>query len=746
MGAMAPAPTAGDDRRCILHFDIDCFYAQAEELRRPELAGKPLAVTQKYLIVTCNYAARAAGVTKLMGTAEGLKHCPRLVLVNGEDLTPYRAASKAVAAALRRFGPTERLGLDEFFVDASEAVAARVRGGGGAPPPHGWRGHVQSGSAAVVADSRHRPQDLRAPPGQARAGAVARGAGEAGGGGQQGQQGSGVPWGQQEGGAGDWPAAGLEAGQRSEQQQQEQEQQEPPPPWVARLMSGSAIAEEARAAVRAETGFRCSAGISVNKMLAKLVSGVHKPNDQTILPPGEAWAFLEPLPVRALPGIGHRLAEQLGELGAATVAELRRLPLALLAARLPGEASGAMVHGLARGTDPSPVRPSGPPKSITTEDSFSGCDTWDGVRSVLQVLVPDLLARVHEEWLEHRRRPRTLTVKWRKKGAGWQRSSASAPLPLPGPLAAPPGPGEVAAVVRAAAQLLKQQLPGPFNLSLINVGVTSFKEEGPGAGAYDVAAFQRLLSGGGGGARGGGGAGSRAAGGDGGGGGGSGAEPGAAAPGRGPPAASNLAAPPQAAAAGAGIPAWARELAAATAAAGRPGSNDPGAAAAAAAAWEQRRDYRKSPNGGAAAAPISKSEERRLREQGGGGQAFAAAARRLEAAALPPGERTARRAAEAPAAAAPPAKLPRTGLEGASAQRQCIDQQQQQQQQQQQPEQQPEQHRQQEQEREEQPPSTASPGPGGFDIVTLCGGVFGTVQVLEEDWASDPSDDEGEGG
>jgi hypothetical protein len=44
-----------------------------------------------------------------------------------------------------------------------------------------------------------------------------------------------------------------------------------------------------------------------------------------------------------------------------------------------------MVHGLARGIDPSPVRPYGPPKSITTEDSFSGCDTWDGVRSVLQV-------------------------------------------------------------------------------------------------------------------------------------------------------------------------------------------------------------------------------------------------------------------------------------------------------------------------------------------------------------------------
>lgn len=45
------------------------------------------------------------------------------------------------------------------------------------------------------------------------------------------------------------------------------------------------------------------------------------------------------------------------------------------------------MHGLARGLDPSPVRPSGPPKSITVEDSFASCDTWDGVRAVLQVRV-----------------------------------------------------------------------------------------------------------------------------------------------------------------------------------------------------------------------------------------------------------------------------------------------------------------------------------------------------------------------
>ena len=50
--------------------------------------------------------------------------------------------------------------------------------------------------------------------------------------------------------------------------------------------------------LQAEAGYRSSAGIACNKMLAKLASGLHKPDDQTILPPSVAAAFIAPLPVR----------------------------------------------------------------------------------------------------------------------------------------------------------------------------------------------------------------------------------------------------------------------------------------------------------------------------------------------------------------------------------------------------------------------------------------------------------------
>ena len=105
--------------RVILHFDFDAFYAQVEELRRPELRSRPLAVTQKFLVVTCNYPARDRGVCKLMRITEAQLKCPELELVSGEDLTPYRKASEDAFTVLSGFGPCQRFSMDEFFVDVT---------------------------------------------------------------------------------------------------------------------------------------------------------------------------------------------------------------------------------------------------------------------------------------------------------------------------------------------------------------------------------------------------------------------------------------------------------------------------------------------------------------------------------------------------------------------------------------------------------------------------------------------------
>ena len=101
--------------------------AQVEEMLDPTLKGKPLGVRQKQIIVTCNYAARARGVTKCMFLKDALEVCPELELRCGEDLAVYRRCSAAVTASLAASGcPVERLGMDENWVDVSKLVSERL--------------------------------------------------------------------------------------------------------------------------------------------------------------------------------------------------------------------------------------------------------------------------------------------------------------------------------------------------------------------------------------------------------------------------------------------------------------------------------------------------------------------------------------------------------------------------------------------------------------------------------------------
>lgn len=99
--------------------DYDCFYAQVMEKKHPHLKSKPLGIKQKNILATCNYNARAKGVGKLMLITEAKKICPDLVLVDGEDLTPFRDMSKILYNFLRSYswnGKVERLGFDEVFM------------------------------------------------------------------------------------------------------------------------------------------------------------------------------------------------------------------------------------------------------------------------------------------------------------------------------------------------------------------------------------------------------------------------------------------------------------------------------------------------------------------------------------------------------------------------------------------------------------------------------------------------------
>ena len=324
--------------RCILHLDLDCFYVQVEMLRLSLPPERPCAVTQKFLVVTCNYAARAAGVTKLMATESARQRCPDLLLVSGEDLTPYREASDAVFEELCQVGPVQRLGLDEFFIDATAAAAAALldeSAPGWEAQTHVHRATLGTTTAEKLAGvaANHRPMDLRA---AANAPAAA-------------------PWDTfAEGEAGGGDTACDEGGETSGGAA-----------GSALLRAGSHVAAATRRAVRARTGLTCSAGVAGSKLVAKLVGGLHKPDSQTAIEEAEARAFLAPLPVRVLPGVGGKAEARLHALGARHVHDLAALPRPQLIGAVGAAAAPRLAAAASTGVDPEPVRHRETPPTTT---------------------------------------------------------------------------------------------------------------------------------------------------------------------------------------------------------------------------------------------------------------------------------------------------------------------------------------------------------------------------------------------
>ena len=139
---------------------------------------------------------------------------------------------------------------------------------------------------------------------------------------------------------------------------------------AARLLGRpAAIAAAIRARVRADLGLACSVGVAASKSLAKLASRVAKPDGVQVVPVARAAAFLAPLPIQALWGIGDVTGARLQRLGIRTVGELAQVPEATLRASV-GRAGAAHLVAMARGLDPRPVDPHVVERSCGAERTF----------------------------------------------------------------------------------------------------------------------------------------------------------------------------------------------------------------------------------------------------------------------------------------------------------------------------------------------------------------------------------------
>jgi DNA polymerase-4 len=348
--------------RAIIHLDLDAFYASVEQLRRPELRGRPVivggaadgdgrVVTRRGVVSAASYEARVFGVHSAMPLATALRLCPQAAVVP-VDFTAYREKSEQVFAIARAVTPqVEPLSLDEAYLDVT---GSRLRFG--------------------------------------------------------------------------------EA-----------------PDIAARL----------RDEILAVTQLHASFGVATTKVIAKVASDLRKPRGFVVVPPGEEAAFLAPLPVRRLPGLGPAAERALQGLGITTLGQLAALPLDVVRRRL-GEHAGGSLWERAQGIDEGEVSVPGRPKSVSREETFFR-DVSDraGLEERMRQLAADVGRRLrHGEW-----RGRTITLKLRYTDFTTLSRQVSLPTPTDADLL----------IARTGMDLLDACWSGD-PVRLLGVGVSSLED------------------------------------------------------------------------------------------------------------------------------------------------------------------------------------------------------------------------------------------------------------------------------
>lgn len=248
--------------RCILHVDLDAFFAAVEQRDNPELRGKPVLIggsARRGVVAACSYEARKFGIRSAMPMAEAIRRCPHAIIVR-HNMERYAEASAAFFKILDDYSPSvEGLSFDEAFVDLT-------------------------GTERLLGP----PRDV---------------------------------------------AVGI------------------------------------KARVLREIGLVVSAGVAPNKFVAKIASDIDKPDGLRVVTAENLLAFLHPLPLTRLWGVGDVTAATLQQLGLQTIGDVARYPESTLIARL-GASAGRHIAALARGEDARVVEAQEIPESVGHQETF----------------------------------------------------------------------------------------------------------------------------------------------------------------------------------------------------------------------------------------------------------------------------------------------------------------------------------------------------------------------------------------
>lgn len=309
----------GFPERMIFHVDMDAFYASVEQLENPALRGKPVIVggvdSNRGVVSSASYEARAFGVHSAMPVAHARKRCPHGVFVQGRHAL-YGDYSRRLMDVLSEFSPVlEQVSVDEAFLD-------------------------MTGTESLFGPAE-------------------------------------------------------QAG--------------------ARL----------KAAIKRGLGLTASLGAAENKFLAKLASDARKPDGIVIVKSGEAQAFLDPMPVDRLWGVGKKTVLELHRVGLYSIAQLREQSLPVLTGHF-GESFAAHLYELARGRDDRELVTESEEKSISHERTYES-DSADA--EMIAATLLDLSERVARRARREGMSGRTVTFVWRNPDFSRQSHSRSLPDP-----------------------------------------------------------------------------------------------------------------------------------------------------------------------------------------------------------------------------------------------------------------------------------------------------------------------------
>lgn len=341
--------------RCIIHADLDAFFASVEQLDKPELRGRPVVVggppESRGVVAAASYEARAYGIHSAMPMRTALRLCPQAVRVSPR-FQRYADMSKRVMDVFRQVTPlVEQISLDEAFLDVSDRI------GKGRSPEE--------------------------------------------------------------------------------------------------------VANALKEQVRQEVGLTVSVGVASSKSVAKIASGLNKPDGIIVVPPGGERQFLAPLPVQSLWGVGPKTAERLAADSITTIGDLAGKSEEWARSRF--GARGLYFLNLARGIDDSPVIVEHETRSVSTETTFpSDVDDPKVLEAGLRKLAENTARRLRAGGLKGK------TVKLKLRLADFTTFTRQATI------ARPTNAAEV--ILAEASRLLARELHAGRRFRLLGVGVSDLRE------------------------------------------------------------------------------------------------------------------------------------------------------------------------------------------------------------------------------------------------------------------------------